>query len=187
VTVLFYAASIVAVIATLMAVTRSDAVHALLFAVVSLLSVAVILFLLGAPFVAALEAIVYAGAIVVLFLFVVMMLGAREQQRARERGWRSLRAWLGAGLLSAGLLGVLLHALLQEGGGSPSLGTGALGGGDPTALGRALYGPYVVAVELASLLLLAGVVAAVHLSRPLASSPERERERERDHAEEAPA
>ena len=70
----FYISALVAVIATTMVITRLNAVHALLYLIVSLLSVALIFFVLGAPFVAALEVIVYAGAIMVLFVFVIMML-----------------------------------------------------------------------------------------------------------------
>ena len=61
--------------------------HALLYLVVSLLSVALIFFMLGAPFAAALEVIVYAGAIMVLFVFVVMMLNLGPQTAAQERQW----------------------------------------------------------------------------------------------------
>jgi NADH-quinone oxidoreductase subunit J len=70
----FYISSVVAVIATVLVITRLNAVHALLYFIVSLLSVALIFFTLGAPFAAALEVIIYAGAIMVLFLFVVMTL-----------------------------------------------------------------------------------------------------------------
>ena len=68
----FYLSGAVAVAATLMAVTRASAVHALLYLIVSLLAVAIIFFVLGAPFVAALEVIIYAGAVMVLFVFVIM-------------------------------------------------------------------------------------------------------------------
>ena len=72
--VLFYISAVVAILATLMAISRAHPVHALLYLIVSLLAVALVFFTLGAPFVAALEVITYAGAIMVLFLFVVMML-----------------------------------------------------------------------------------------------------------------
>ncbi|MEC8867937.1 MAG: NADH-quinone oxidoreductase subunit J, partial [Pseudomonadota bacterium] len=71
---LFYIAAVTALASTVSVVTAKNASHALIYLIVSLLSVAVIFFLLGAPFAAALEVVVYAGAIVVLFLFVVMML-----------------------------------------------------------------------------------------------------------------
>ena len=73
-TTVFYIAAAVAVFSTLMAITRANAVHALLYMITSLLSASLIFFLLGAPYVAALQAIVYAGAIMVLFVFVIMML-----------------------------------------------------------------------------------------------------------------
>src|ERR1700740_2524295 len=96
---LFYLAGIVAVIATLLAVTRHHAVHALLYLVVSLLAIAVDFYTLGAPFVAALEIMIYAGAIMVLFVFVVMMLNLAEHAMEVERGWLKPRNWLGPALL----------------------------------------------------------------------------------------
>ena len=72
----FYAAAFIALVSTVMVITTLNPVHALLYLIVSLLSVAVIFFVLGAPFAALLEVIVYAGAIMVLFVFVVMMLTA---------------------------------------------------------------------------------------------------------------
>ena len=72
--IIFYIAAVIAFIATVGVVTRKNAIHALLYLVVSLLAVSVIFFVLGAPFVAALEVIVYAGAIMVLFVFAIMML-----------------------------------------------------------------------------------------------------------------
>ena len=66
----FYTAATVALVATVMAMTRANAIHALIYLIVSLLAVAVIFFLIGAPFAAALEIVIYAGAIMVLFVFV---------------------------------------------------------------------------------------------------------------------
>ena len=91
----FYIASAVAVVSTALMLTRLHIVHALLYLIVSLLGVAVVFYLLGASFVAALEVIVYAGAIMVLFVFVVMMLnlGARGGRNGktlanpRDLGW----------------------------------------------------------------------------------------------------
>lgn len=72
--VVFYVAAAVAVLSTVMVIVRLNAVHSLLYLVVSLVSVSLIFFVLGAPFIAALEVIIYAGAIMVLFVFVIMML-----------------------------------------------------------------------------------------------------------------
>ena len=85
--VAFYVAAAVAVVSTVLAITRLMAVHALLYLIVSLLAVAVVFYTMGAPLVAALEVIIYAGAIVVLFVFVVMMLNLGAQAREPERQW----------------------------------------------------------------------------------------------------
>ena len=83
-TLLFYIAAIVSVVSTTLVVTRSNATHALIYLIVSLLAVAVVFYLMGAPFAAALEIVVYAGAIMVLFVFVVMMLNLNPQARVQE-------------------------------------------------------------------------------------------------------
>jgi NADH-quinone oxidoreductase subunit J len=74
----FYLASFVAILATIRVITNSNPIHALLYMVISLLAVAMIFFSLGAPFAGALEIIVYAGAIMILFVFAVMMLNLGE-------------------------------------------------------------------------------------------------------------
>ena len=78
-TIVFYVAGAVAIVSTALMITRLNAVHALLYLIVSLLAVAVVFYTLGAPFIAALEVIIYAGAIMVLFVFVVMMLNLGEE------------------------------------------------------------------------------------------------------------
>ena len=83
----FYIASGIAVIATLMVITRHNLIHALLYLVVSFIAIAVVFYILGAPFMAALEMIIYAGAIVVLIIFVIMMLNLKEEAVEQERRW----------------------------------------------------------------------------------------------------
>ncbi|MEW6612655.1 MAG: NADH-quinone oxidoreductase subunit J [Pseudomonadota bacterium] len=156
----FYLAALVAILATVMMITRLDAVHALLYLIVSLLAVALIFYILGAPFAAALEVIIYAGAIVVLFVFVVMMLNLGRAATEQERRWLRPGIWAGPALLSFILLDELLYLLLQEHGGLT--GTRVV---EAREVGILLYGPYLLAVELASLLLTAGLVAAYHLGR----------------------
>lgn len=160
-TLVFYLSALVAVVATTLMITRLNAVHALLHLIVSLLAVAVIFFTLGAPFVAALEVIIYAGAIMVLFVFVIMMLNLGPHATAQERQWLTPRMWIAPSLLALVLLGEVLYILLREG--DTVTGTVAFA---PQQIGIALFGPYVVGVELASLLLLAGLVGAYHLGRP---------------------
>jgi NADH-quinone oxidoreductase subunit J len=88
----FYLAAVVAVLATVMALTRLNAVHALLYLIVSLLAVSLVFFTLGAPFIAALEVIIYAGAIMVLFVFVIMMLNLGPQSTL-TRSSRKQSVW----------------------------------------------------------------------------------------------
>ena len=157
--IVFYASATIAVFCTVMTVTSLNPIHALLYLIVSLLSLAVIFFVMGAPFAALLEVIVYAGAIMVLFVFVVMMLNLGDTAIEQERHWLTPRIWVGPVLLSLALLAELV--LLLSGG--PLNASGS----EVTAkqVGIALYGPYLLAVELASMLLLGALVAAYHLGR----------------------
>jgi NADH-quinone oxidoreductase subunit J len=166
---LFYIASLVALTATVAALTRSNAAHALIYLIVSLLAVAVLFFLMGAPFAAALEIVIYAGAIMVLFVFVIMMLNLGETGTNREREWLRGRNWVVPGILTALLL---LELMLAMGHVSATTSGVAVA---PKAVGLALFGPYVLAVEIASLLLLAGLVGAYHLGRRFIVRPEEDR------------
>jgi NADH-quinone oxidoreductase subunit J len=133
-------------------------VHALLYLIVSLLSVAVVFYTLGAPFIAALEAIIYAGAIMVLFVFVVMMLNLGTKTMDTERTWLRPRMWMGPCILTAILIAEVAYLLFKAGGATQ--GAAAV---VPKQVGMALFGPYVIGVELASMLLLGALVGAYHL------------------------
>lgn len=156
----FYVAAAIALIATGLVITRTQAMHALLYLIVSLLAVALIFYVLGAPFAAALEVIIYAGAILVLFVFVVMMLNLGEAAAVQERRWLAPGIWMGPTALAAVLLAEIVY-LLSSVVGQPRAAVLV----DAKQVGIALYGPYLLAVELASLLLLAGLVGAYHLGR----------------------
>jgi NADH-quinone oxidoreductase subunit J len=158
-TVLFYIAASVSLSATVLVISRSNASHALIYLIVSLLAVAVVFFLLGAAFAAALEVVIYAGAIMVLFLFVVMMLNLGPAQTARERTWLTPGMWVGPAILTLVLFLVMLYVLVGLDGttsGQPV---------SPKQVGQRLFGSYLLAVELASILLLAALVGAYHLGR----------------------
>ena len=169
----FYLSALVALIASVRVITNTNPVHALLYLVVSLLAVACIFFAIGAPFAAALEVIVYAGAIMVLFVFVVMMLNLGSVVIEQEKRWLSKRVWTGPGLLSAILL-VELCLILPDNAGV--LNTTTI---SAKQVGIALFGPYVLAVELASMILLAAMVAAWHLGRQ--DEPARTAQTKRSH------
>lgn len=164
--VYFYFTAAVAIAATALVLASRNAVHALLHLIVSLLAVAVIFFQLGAPLAAALEVIVYAGAIMVLMVFVIMMLNQGDAAVAQESDWLQPRNWLLPGILSAVLL---LQLILMLAGQVSGQETPAAAGGasyvGAKEVGIALFSRYLLAVELASMLLLAGLVGAFHLAR----------------------
>jgi len=159
-TLLFYLSGLVAVVATALVITRTNAVHALLYLIVSLLAVALVFLSLGAPFVAALELIIYAGGIMVLFIFVIMMLNLDRDAAQQENRWLVPSLWRGPALLCAVLAGELVFFFMT----GPARLSGAAAS-SPKQVGIALFGPYALGVELASMLLLAGLVGAYHLGR----------------------
>jgi NADH-quinone oxidoreductase subunit J len=156
--VLFYISAAIAIIATVMTITRLNAVHALLYFIVSLLSVAVVFYILGAPFIAALEVIIYAGAIMVLFVFVVMMLNLGERAVEMESKLLNARMWIGPEILAAMLIAEVVYLLSR-----PPVEVHAIQAVEPHEVGVALFGPYLIGVELASMLLLGALVGAYHL------------------------
>ena len=157
---LFYISALIAVISTFMVITRTNAVHALLYLIVSLLAVALIFFSLGAPFVAALEVIIYAGAIMVLFVFVVMMLNLGRKSTDTERQWQRGGMWVGPSILAAILIAEVAYLVS-----SPATAVYGSTVIEPKQLGIVLFGPYLIGVELASMLLLGALVGAYHLGR----------------------
>lgn len=158
--VTFLIAATVAVLSTIMVITRYNMIHALLYLVISFLAIAIVFFVLGAPFVAALEIIVYAGAIVVLIIFVIMMLNLKDESVEQERIWFSRDVIIGPAILSCILLGELIYILVSAE--SPTIVAKSV---DAKAVGISLYGPYIIGVELSGLLLMSGIVGAYHLGR----------------------
>ena len=156
----FYIAAAVAILATIMVITRYNMIHALLYLVVSFLAISVVFFTLGAPFMAALEIIIYAGAIVVLIIFVIMMLNLNQDSIKSEKEWLTPRIWIGPSILSLVLLAELVFII--SGTEMPESRTMAV---DARQVGIALFGPYVLGVELCGMLLMAGIVGAYHLGR----------------------
>lgn len=159
-TVFFYIAAIIAILSTILAVTRTNIVHALIYMVVSLLSTAVMFFIIGAPFMAALEIMIYAGAIMVLFVFVIMMLNLGQKAVEQEKEWLSGSGWIIPALFSFILLGEFIY-IITVSPDNPLAGIIVA----PKEVGYSLFTTYLVGVELAAVLLLAGIVGAYHLAR----------------------
>ncbi len=167
----FYFAALLAIVASLKVVTGKNTVHALLYLVVSLLAVAVCFYLMGAPFAAGLEVIVYAGAILVLFVFAIMMFGLGQDETlhapsvdGRIYGTKvnKFNLWFGPFLLALLLLTELVYAI-NSGEIQAKLTSNTI---DAKQVGILLYGPYLLAVEIASFLLLAGLIGGYHFAKP---------------------
>ncbi|GAB3200188.1 NADH-quinone oxidoreductase subunit J [Pontibacter aydingkolensis] len=156
----FYIAAAVAILSTVMVITRYNMIHALLYLVVSFLAIAVVFFTLGAPFMAALEIIIYAGAIVVLIIFVIMMLNLNAESVKTEEEWLKPRIWIGPAILSAVLLAELVYIFTAA-----EFQQTAVVAVDARLVGIALFGPYMLGVQLCGMLLMAGIVGAYHLGR----------------------
>ena len=156
----FHIAAIIAIISTVFVITQTNAVHALLYLVVSLLSVAVVFFVLGAHFVAALEVVIYAGAIMVLFIFVVMMLNINRESSKEEEKLIKPTMWIGPGILTLILLGEFIFVLAS--GNNQIFRTQEV---TAKQVGISLFSTYLLGVELAGMLLMAGIIGAYHLGK----------------------
>jgi NADH-quinone oxidoreductase subunit J len=158
--IVFYISSAVAILTTLMVITRFHPVHALLYLIVSFLSIGMIFLSLGAPFIAVLEVIIYAGAIMVLFIFVVMMLNLGKETREQERQWLKPKVWVGPSIFALVLLAEMVFLLTR-----PQSIAMQIKVVDPRQVALSLYGPYIIALELAGFLLMAGIVGAAHIGK----------------------
>ncbi len=158
---IFYILGAVAVVATAMAVTRRNPVHSVIYLVNSFFALAMIFYLLGAPLVAAWEVIIYAGAIMVLFLFIIMMLELSPGEEADRQGPGALQ-WLPVLLLGAALLTCTLLLLQLD----PAAGQAVPNWyASPRDFGYVLFHEYALAVEIVSFQLLFAAVGAFYVGR----------------------
>jgi NADH-quinone oxidoreductase subunit J len=158
--VAFAIVALLAVGSALGLVLRRNPIHGALFLVVNLGSIAVLYLMLGAEFLAAAQVIVYAGAIMVLFVFAIMVLiPGKEETGVDPR--RTLRLWA---LPAGGVLFVLVGAWVVIPRATPVPGTAA-GPGGVEAIGRLLFTDYLFPFELTSVLLLAAMVGVLLLAR----------------------
>lgn len=155
---IFYFIAVLIIVATGLAITRRNPIHAVVYLIISFFGSAMLFYLLGAPFLAALEVIIYAGAIMVLFLFVIMML---RVESVRGPGF-SLREWIPAALLGVIFLTLSALLVLKDPGSRITL---ELAMAMPKEFGRFLFQRYWLSVEIVSLLLLIALVAAIQLGR----------------------
>jgi NADH-quinone oxidoreductase subunit J len=168
--VVFFISAAIVIVGALGVVLRANPVHAALSMVMCLFGVAVLFVSLDAHFLAAVQVIVYAGAIVVLFLFVLMLLGVDKAEDVRTERVKVQRPL--AAVVGAGMLGLALVALFAARGrnitgrGTSDPGKQALVGEDNIrALARSVFSDYVLAFQLTSVLLVIAVLGTVLLAR----------------------
>ncbi len=158
--ILFYIVAAVSILAALNVVLQRTPVYSALSLIVVLCSLAVVYLLLGAEFMAVLQVIIYAGAIMVLFVFVIMLLNAGHEvpsQRSR------FAKWLGAPIVAAFLVEMLMAVWNQF----PASGATRPPrlDGSPAAIGHLLFRSYVLPFEVTSILILVAVLGAVVLAK----------------------
>lgn len=158
----FFVLAGLAVGSALAMITARNLVHAVLFMVGNFVAVAVLFLMLQAPFLAAVQLIVYAGAIMVLFLFVVMLMGPQQvtlSERLVGQRWLAIPLVL---LLFVGLVSVVATNTLT---GQSAQPTEQLGLNNPQRLGELLYTEYLFPFEIVSVLLLVAMIGAVVLAK----------------------
>jgi NADH-quinone oxidoreductase subunit J len=157
----FWLMAIVGVAAAVLMLLQRNAVHSALFLILTQFTLAVMFALLGAHFLAAAQVIVYAGAIMVLFLFVIMFLGVDRREALVEtiKGQRSLAIGLGVLLIAVMVTAIRMGVGLS---GAP----GPVPAGDNVeGVGRALFTKYFFPFEVTSILLIVAAIAAMVLAR----------------------
>jgi NADH-quinone oxidoreductase subunit J len=157
--IIFYVLAGIILVATVLSITRRNAMHAIIYLVISFFAMAPLFYLLGAPLLALLEIIIYAGAIMVLFIFIVMMLQIGATPFVPGQ-W--LRQWLPAVVLGA-LSGFVMIILIWQSPAHQKVLPLALA--TPRELGLFIFQRYWFAVEIASLLLFVALVGAYYLGR----------------------
>lgn len=159
--ILFLALSIVAVAAAVSMLVSRNAIYSALFLVINFVTVAVLYLLLNAAFIAMVQVTVYAGAIMVLFLFVIMLLGAERVETRPSLPWQRPVAVL---------LGIVLVAMFvwtlfaRPNAVAESIQAVKLEFGSPSSVGELLFDRYLVPFEVTSVLLLAAMVGAIVLT-----------------------
>jgi NADH-quinone oxidoreductase subunit J len=156
--IIFYFLAVFILVTTGLAITRRDLVHAVIYLIFSFFGSAMLFYLLGAPLLAVLEIIIYAGAIMVLFLFIVMML------RVEKSGERllPLRQWLPAIVCGLVYLGTGIALIAADPNSHIVLKTARA---EPAVLGQYIFEEHWLSIEIVSLLLLVVIIGALLLAR----------------------
>jgi len=156
---IFYFLSFLAILCALMTVVSKNPVHSVLYLIITFFAIAGHYVLLNAQFLAAVHIIVYAGAIMVLFLYVIMMLNLNADAEPHKGKWLRVAATIAGGLLMIVLVGALKDANVQV---NPSANANY---GLIKTLGNSLYKDFMLPFEVSAILFLAAMVGAVMLGK----------------------
>jgi NADH-quinone oxidoreductase subunit J len=159
--ILFLIFATIAVVSAVNVVVQTHPIASAISLIGVMGSLAMLYLLLGAEFIAAAQVIVYAGAVMVLFVFVIMLLNAGAETR---RG-RSLMAQLFGVPLLIALLGLLAYFVQRIYPDAPNVEFGGFKGGGPLDIGRALFTTYLLPFEVTSVLILIAILGAIVLAR----------------------
>jgi NADH-quinone oxidoreductase subunit J len=161
---LFMILALVAIASAVAMLFSRNAIYSALFLILNFSTIAVFYLLLGAPFLAMVQVTVYAGAIMVLFLFVIMLLGAEQLRSSHTIPWQQPLAFI----LGAVLLAETTYLFFTSGDQTaslPPITTLVSGFGGPTAIGELLFNEYLLPFEVTSVLLLVAMVGAIVLTK----------------------
>jgi NADH-quinone oxidoreductase subunit J len=156
--IIFYVLAAIILVTTGIAITRRNLVHAVVYLVFSFFGSAMMFYLFGAPLLAVLEVIIYAGAIMILFLFIIMMVKVEASQKRMF----PIQQWLPVAVI--GILYMIIGAIIV----SSAPGTDVtleIALAEPKAFGQYLFERHWLSIEIVSLLLLVALVGALHLGR----------------------
>ena len=141
-------------------ITSRMPIHSALYLLVNFVSLAVLYVTLEAQFLAAAQVIIYAGGIVILILFVIMLIGSEKiETRAPHRNWTPFAGIL----LGVTLIASMIHSFTESA--SPAGATTTINGGAPETVGMALFTQYILPFEMAAVLLLVALLGALLLAR----------------------
>ena len=159
--IIFIILALVSIGAALGLLFSRNAVYAALFLVLNLITVAIFYLLLNAPFLAMAQVTIYAGAIMVLFLFVIMLLGTKKLKTRGLNLWQR-RLAMGLGVV---LLGEITALFFVQGRGGILIGDIGSKFGSPEGIGIELFNQYLLPFEITSILLLVGMIGAIVLTK----------------------
>ena len=157
-TIIFYTLALLILGSTAMAITRRNLIHAVIYLIFSFFGSAMLFYLFGAPFLAILEVIIYAGAIMVLFLFIVIMM----KLKTAEEQLFPLIQWLPAAIFGLVYIGIGIGLVIAEPGSKVMLKTAKA---DPSVFGLYIFQKHWLSIEIVSLLLLVALIGALLLGR----------------------